>query len=195
MIRYVAEGTAADGQTWRTEGDIDASFPDCFDRAMVHSFQQLTQGKAAFGKQGVGCRGPYKVKRFELTEKPLAAGITRDDTHIGILEIDPMLLGHIFRLPDGAEVIGARVGFGERIELLIAGPNMPDSRLQGTPTVMLRFHTEFRDALHTDDCTRRNLSRPSACDPACKLERQVRVMGSWEHLPDHHWLIRNWEPA
>ena len=67
MIRYTAEGIAAGGQTWKTEGAVDAVFPLCFEAAMRHSFQQLTSGKAIYGQPGAGCRGPYKISRFELT--------------------------------------------------------------------------------------------------------------------------------
>jgi hypothetical protein len=66
IIEYSIDGTAADGQTWTTKGRISAEYPQVFSDAMAQSFQQLTQGKAVFGKPGVGCKGPYKINRFEL---------------------------------------------------------------------------------------------------------------------------------
>lgn len=64
---FVIEGTAADGQTWTCRGTVDSDYPDCLMDATRAGFQQLTGGKAVYGKPGVGCRGPYKINRFELT--------------------------------------------------------------------------------------------------------------------------------
>lgn len=66
ISKYTVEGTASDGQTWMTEGSVNGDFPDCLEDAMRAAFQQLTGGKAVFGQPGIGCRGPYKIKRFEL---------------------------------------------------------------------------------------------------------------------------------
>ena len=67
MIHYIAEGIAASGQSWKTTGTVEVEWIDAFDAAMRDSFRQLTGGKAVFGKPGVGCRGPYEIRRFELT--------------------------------------------------------------------------------------------------------------------------------
>jgi hypothetical protein len=64
--RYKVEGSAADGQTWTIEGNVSGELPDILTTAIHDSFGQLTGGKAVFGHPGLGCRGPYKVARFEL---------------------------------------------------------------------------------------------------------------------------------
>lgn len=67
--KYTVEGTAAGGQTYICEGQVNrdiGEIPDCFVDVMRSSFNQLTSGKAVFGQPGVGCRGPYSVTRIEL---------------------------------------------------------------------------------------------------------------------------------
>lgn len=68
--RYEIEGTGADAHTWKVEGEIanvtPGGFMDCFTKAMLAAFSQLTAGKAIYGKPGVGCRGPYKITRCVL---------------------------------------------------------------------------------------------------------------------------------
>lgn len=59
--KFEMRGTAHDDQTWTTEGYVYCDFNDIFDRAMRSSFEQLTNGKAVFGKPGIGCRGPYDI--------------------------------------------------------------------------------------------------------------------------------------
>lgn len=70
---YTVEGTGADGTTWKVEGTVanvsPGGFMDCFQKAMLASFSQLTAGKAIYGKPGVGCRGPYKVTKLMLEEQ------------------------------------------------------------------------------------------------------------------------------
>lgn len=66
IIEFTIDGTAADGQTWTAKGRISSDYPQCFQDAMAQSFQQITEGTAVFGQPGVGCRGPYKMKRFLL---------------------------------------------------------------------------------------------------------------------------------
>lgn len=70
--RYEITGAAADGQTWKTDGTLKTAGPGEFTEtqmmAMKDSFAQLTQGKAVFGKPGVGCRGPYRVTRMLIEE-------------------------------------------------------------------------------------------------------------------------------
>jgi hypothetical protein len=64
--KFVVEGTAADGQTYKCEGEVDGTYPEICTTACVAAFKQLTGGKAVYGQPGVGCRGPYKITRFEL---------------------------------------------------------------------------------------------------------------------------------
>jgi hypothetical protein len=66
ISEFTIEGTAANGQTWTTKGRVTTLYPECLMDAMRDSFFQLTQGKAVFGKPGVGCRGPYEISRFEM---------------------------------------------------------------------------------------------------------------------------------
>jgi len=68
---YQMTGTAAAGQTWRTAGTIElsnAEFSNASAVALLDSFQQLTKGKAVYGKPGVGCEGPYSVTRLLIEE-------------------------------------------------------------------------------------------------------------------------------
>ena len=52
---YTMKGTAADGQTWETEGAIDdADFSFVPLRALADSFHKLTNGEAVFGHPGIG---------------------------------------------------------------------------------------------------------------------------------------------
>lgn len=71
-FRCTVEGTAADGQTWRTEGvvstDSPGEFVALFHEAMRGSFQELTRGRAVFGRPGAACRGPYRIRKFLLEE-------------------------------------------------------------------------------------------------------------------------------
>lgn len=72
--RCTVEGSAADGQTWRTESTVSIGSPgqfmELFTYCMRASFEQLTSGKAQFGRPGVGCRGPYRIRKFVLEELP-----------------------------------------------------------------------------------------------------------------------------
>jgi hypothetical protein len=36
-------------------------FHETFDYAMNQTFSQLTNGKAVYGKPGIGCHGPYDI--------------------------------------------------------------------------------------------------------------------------------------
>jgi hypothetical protein len=69
-FRYDVRGLAADGQTWDVRGECsDANgWPDCLSEAMALAFHQLTNGKAVFGKPGVGCRGPYQITLFHFED-------------------------------------------------------------------------------------------------------------------------------
>lgn len=63
---FTFEGSGGDGQTWTTTGYIECEFHEVFDFAHKETFQQLTDGKAIYGEPGVGCRGPYDVKRVVI---------------------------------------------------------------------------------------------------------------------------------
>lgn len=68
--QFMFEGTAADGQTWMTEGTVtvmnEGQFGRALDEAQSQSFLQLTRGKAVYGKPGVGCKGPYRINKFVI---------------------------------------------------------------------------------------------------------------------------------
>jgi hypothetical protein len=72
MYKYEISGLAAEGQTWKTSGMVETQKPGEFmttpDLAMSDAFFQLTQGKAVFGKPGLGCKGPYRVLRMMIEE-------------------------------------------------------------------------------------------------------------------------------
>lgn len=64
---YTVEGSAVDGQTYVCEGTVtDAEITAVMTAVLLNAFKQLTNGKAVFGKPGVGCRGPYKITRVEV---------------------------------------------------------------------------------------------------------------------------------
>jgi hypothetical protein len=64
------DGEAAAGQSWITNGTIELPNPGEFVRlselALRDSFQKLTNGKAVYGKPGLGCTGPYKIRKLVL---------------------------------------------------------------------------------------------------------------------------------
>ena len=62
--KYELEGTGGNGQTWKTNGLIECPFDDILYCATLNTFEQLTEGKAVFGKPGVGCNGPYEVTKL-----------------------------------------------------------------------------------------------------------------------------------
>lgn len=66
---FIVEGTAADGQTYKTEVELDCELMDVWDFGMRLSFDKLTQGKAVYGKPGVGCRGPYEIDKITIERK------------------------------------------------------------------------------------------------------------------------------
>jgi hypothetical protein len=69
--RFEMSGTGSNDQTWQTSGVIIDTHNDVmsvFDSAMRASFQQLTSGKAVFGKPGVGCSGPYDIRRIVIEQ-------------------------------------------------------------------------------------------------------------------------------
>jgi hypothetical protein len=100
--KYVAEGTAHGGEKWTCEGTVDVGFPLCFEAAMRQNFEMLTGGKAVFGQPGVGgCRGPYKITRFELTVVPCVVTLRMDLDKL--LRIACLLDHHRTTCADNAE--------------------------------------------------------------------------------------------
>jgi len=65
---FKIEGSAADGQSWSASGNIYCEFGNAFNVAMAQTFDQLTNGKAIYGKPGVGCRGPYDIHRVTIEQ-------------------------------------------------------------------------------------------------------------------------------
>lgn len=69
------QGTAARGQTWVTTGSIDYAMDEffrlekVFTEASRQAFEQLTGGRAVYGKPGVGCSGPYDIKRILIKRR------------------------------------------------------------------------------------------------------------------------------
>jgi len=69
---FIISGTAADGQTWKTSGVLQSTghmatrWPELVDDALGESFRALTDGKAVYGKPGVGCKGPYSVNELHI---------------------------------------------------------------------------------------------------------------------------------
>ena len=67
---FVITGSATESQTWTTSGEVTVTSYDFLDvpnEAMLQTFQQLTRGKAVYGKPGVGCRGPYTINSMTIT--------------------------------------------------------------------------------------------------------------------------------
>lgn len=69
IYNYEMRGTATNDQTWRTSGTLTDRVNDLsavFDMMIRDSFAQLTNGRAVFGKPGVGCSGPYQINRIVI---------------------------------------------------------------------------------------------------------------------------------
>jgi hypothetical protein len=68
--RYTVEGVAADDQSWSASGEVTVGREGDFQLALLEAqreaFTQLTQGRAVYGKPGVGCRGPYKITKLTI---------------------------------------------------------------------------------------------------------------------------------
>jgi hypothetical protein len=52
-----------DGKVVADLGDLTV-----FHAVMSEIFQQLTEGKAVYGQPGVGCKGPYTIKKIVIEE-------------------------------------------------------------------------------------------------------------------------------
>lgn len=81
--QFTIKGTAANGQTWTASGSVhtDNGLMKAADMALGQAFRQLTQGKAVYGKPGVGCRGPYQVDAFllEADGRPVAVAVADEN--------------------------------------------------------------------------------------------------------------------
>lgn len=74
MITYTYHitGTASQGQTWATNGQVTAEpgdFTEVVQAALIGSFEDLTSGKAVYGRPGIGCDGPYRILELIIREK------------------------------------------------------------------------------------------------------------------------------
>lgn len=65
---YIVSGRAAEDQSWTTTGTVRCEFHTLFNNVMQSSFRQMTGGKAIYGKPGIGCRGPYDIRKVEITQ-------------------------------------------------------------------------------------------------------------------------------
>ncbi len=91
IYQFTIIGTAANGQTWRTTGKVSCEFNACFDTAMRASFEQLTGGKAVFGKPGVGCSGPYDITSILIQQ----VSATPDEKDVAISELQAIVQGFL----------------------------------------------------------------------------------------------------
>jgi hypothetical protein len=70
---YQVQGTSADGQNWTVIGVVHTTglgeFMDAPALAMRDAFMKLTDGRAQYGRPGVGCRGPYEVTSLSITRQ------------------------------------------------------------------------------------------------------------------------------
>jgi hypothetical protein len=65
---FTIAGAGADGSTFETSGTLHCELAETFDNALCDTFEHLTQGRAVFGKPGVGCRGPYDIHRVTIEQ-------------------------------------------------------------------------------------------------------------------------------
>lgn len=66
--RFTISGHGAEGATFEATNSLLCEFADTFQEAMIDTFRQLTNGKAIYTSPGVGCRGPYTIKRVLIEE-------------------------------------------------------------------------------------------------------------------------------
>jgi len=69
-FKFHVEGCGAEGATFETSGSFVCEFQECWDAVMIETFNQLTHGRAVFGSPGVGCRGPYDIRRVVIEQVP-----------------------------------------------------------------------------------------------------------------------------
>jgi len=66
--QFAVEGTGAEDQSFTTSGTFTCEFHFAFDLAMRETFNQLTSGRAVYGKPGVGCSGPYDIHKIIIEQ-------------------------------------------------------------------------------------------------------------------------------
>lgn len=66
--KFEIKGTARGGQDWTTSGYLLCEFNQLFDAAMRASFEQLTEGKAVYGKPEQSCMGPYDITHVTIEQ-------------------------------------------------------------------------------------------------------------------------------
>lgn len=74
--QYRVSGTAAKGQTWTAAGQLEPAlwvpasgvWLELPRLVLGRAYEQLTAGKAVFGKPGLGCQGPYRITKLEIEE-------------------------------------------------------------------------------------------------------------------------------
>ena len=70
---YEIEGGAADGQTWATDGTVEAAghgqFMQAVREATHRSFVKMANGEAVFGNLNIRCDGPYHITKLIITER------------------------------------------------------------------------------------------------------------------------------
>ena len=65
---YSIQGVDSLGHPWVTKGLVMAEhFKGLLEAALAHSFQQLTDGLAVYGRPGEFCSGPYTLIAMQLT--------------------------------------------------------------------------------------------------------------------------------
>ena len=67
---FSVHGVGAEGASFEASGNVVCEFADTFEAAMLETFTQLTHGRAVFGSPGVGCRGPYDIRRIVIEQVP-----------------------------------------------------------------------------------------------------------------------------
>ena len=66
--KYHVEGVGAEGATFECKGTTLCEFQHTFTVAMEDAFHQLTNGRAVYGSPGVGCRGPYDIRKITIEQ-------------------------------------------------------------------------------------------------------------------------------
>lgn len=105
----------------------------------------------------------------------LPPGAPIDRGRAGRLHVSIPVLGHLLRLPEGHEVVSARVtDFGD-VELVVQGGDMPPhSAGDALAPVTLLCHVQMR--------------------PAENGGEEQRTIVNWQHAPEKQWTLFDWSP-
>ena len=68
--RFTINGHGIEGVTFEAKGNLYCEFAETFKCAMHDALLQLTHGRAVYGSPGVGCHGPYYIRRLVIEETP-----------------------------------------------------------------------------------------------------------------------------